>query len=354
MSSPARPEVGKEEYLSKSSGIGGKLRKLPEDFEVLEFIETDTDPHWNWARENKRGKHYIVKITAKNWDTHVLVKELSRRLDIGQRAIGFAGTKDKRAVSKQHFSLMASAEKIEKLEINNVEIELVHRTVKPIRLGNLIGNKFKTKITETNGNEKKIKEIIEQLDGRFPNYFGIQRFGVARPITHLVGEKIVRGDYQGAVWDYLTKGGSETMGAEARESLRNNKDWKDALEKFPYNLLFERQMIGHLNRNQDDYIGALRQLPESLSKMLVHSYQSLIFNRVLDQRIREGIDIQRPQIGDNVIPADNYGGPDQRKIIQVTERNQAKLEKRCNEGKAWVAGLLPGVKSEYTNGSQGR
>ena len=353
MSSPARPEVGKEEYLSKSSGVGGKLRKSPEDFEVQEFIETGTGSHWNWARENKGGKHCIVRITAKNWDTHVLVKELSRRLDIGQRAIGFAGTKDKRAVSKQYFSLMAPTKKIEKLEINNVEIELEHRTVKPIRLGNLIGNKFKTRITETKGNEKKIKEIIEQLDGRFPNYFGIQRFGAARPITHLVGEKIVRGDYQGAVWDYLTKGGSETMGAEARESLRNNKDWKDALEKFPYNLLFERQMIGHLNRNRDDYIGALRQLPESLSKMLVHSYQSLIFNRVLDQRIREGMDIQRPQIGDNVIPADNYGGPDQRKIIQVTERNQAKLVKRCNEGKAWVAGLLPGVKSEYTNGAQG-
>ena len=255
-------------------------------------------------------------------------------------------------IRDRYFSLRAPVEKVDKLEINNVEIELMHRAVKPIRLGNLIGNKFKTRITETSGNEKKIKEIIKQLDGRFPNYFGIQRFGVTRPITHLVGEKIVSGDYQGAVWDYLTKGGSEAMGGEARESLRNNKDWKEALEKFPYNLLFERQIIGHLNRNRDDYIGALRQLPESLSKMLVHGYQSLIFNRVLDQRIREGIDIQRPQIGDNVIPADNYGGPDQRKIIQVTERNQAKLEKRCNEGKAWIAGLLPGIKSEHTNGVQ--
>ena len=265
MSSPARPEVGREEYLSKISGIGGKLRKLPEDFEVQEFIETDTGPHWNWARENEEGKHCIVRITAKNWDTHVLIKELSKRLDIGQRAIGFAGTKDRRAVSKQYFSLRVPVEKVDKLEINNVEIELMHRAVKPIRLGNLIGNKFKTRITETSGNEKKIKEIIKQLDGIFPNYFGIQRFGVVRPITHLVGEKIVSGDYQGAVWDYLTKGGSEAMGGEARESLRNNKDWKEALEKFPYNLLFERQIIGHLNRNHDDYIGALRQLPESLS-----------------------------------------------------------------------------------------
>jgi len=283
----------------------------------------------------------------------MLVKELSRRLGIGQRAIGFAGTKDKRAISTQYFSLMASTEKIKKLEINNVDLELIHRTIKPIRLGNLVGNKFKIKITGTDGNKKKINDILGQLNGGFPNYFGIQRFGAVRPITHLVGEKIVRGDYQGAVWDYLTKDGPDTMGAEAREFLKENKDWKAALEKFPYNLLFERQIIGHLSRNKDDYIGALGQLPESLSKMLVHGYQSLIFNRVLDQRLREGLDIQKPLIGDNVIPADNYGGPDQRKIIEVTERNQAKLEKRCGEGKAWIAGLLPGARSEHTEGVQG-
>ena len=353
MSSPVRPEVGNEEYLVENEGIGGKLRITPEDFEVLEFIETNTSPHWAWAQEKKDGRHCIVKITSKNWDTHMLVKEISKKLGIGQRAIGFAGTKDKRAVTTQYMSLMGPTERIKKLEIDNVELEFIHRTVKPIRLGNLIGNKFKIRITGTKGDKNKINEIIKQLDGGFPNYFGIQRFGAVRPITHLVGEKIVRGDYQGAVWDYLTKDGSDTMGAEAREFLKENKDWKAALEKFPYNLLFERQIIGHLSRNQDDYVGALGQLPENLSKMLVHGYQSLIFNRVLDQRIRKGLDIQRPLIGDNVIPADNYGGPDQRKIIEVTERNQAKLEKRCGEGKAWIAGLLPGARSEHTGGVQG-
>ena len=74
--------------------------------------------------------------------------------------------------------------------------------------------------------------------------------------------------------------------------------------------------------------------------MLVHSYQSLIFNRVLDQRIRQGEELNKPIIGDYIIPADNYGGPDQRKTIEVTNRNQAKLEKRCKEGKAWMMGSL--------------
>ena len=117
MSKPARPETGKEEYLSTTEGIGGKLRKVAEDFQVIEFIKTDSKPHWIWAKENKHGKHSIVRITAKNWDTHVLVKELAKELGIGQKAIGFAGTKDKRALTTQYFSVMAQQSKIEKIKL---------------------------------------------------------------------------------------------------------------------------------------------------------------------------------------------------------------------------------------------
>ena len=186
MALPARPEVGKERYLSKSKGVGGKLRKKPEDFKVNEIISNNDKSHWIWAKENNHGKHSIVKITAKNWDTHILVKELSKQLEIGQKAIGFAGTKDKRALTTQYFSLMAKRNKIEKLSLNDVEIEFCHRTIKPIRLGNLVGNKFTIKISDTNNND--IDTLIDELKEGFPNYFGIQRFGAIRPITHTVGE----------------------------------------------------------------------------------------------------------------------------------------------------------------------
>ena len=53
MNSPARPEVGKERYLSNSKGIGGKLRKKPEDFKVDEIISNN-------------DKVEIIK--SKNWN----------------------------------------------------------------------------------------------------------------------------------------------------------------------------------------------------------------------------------------------------------------------------------------------
>ena len=344
--------VGSESFFSKTSGIGGKLRKKSEDFNVEEVVSIPGRSHWIWMQDSSNGKHQIVKIKAKNWDTHVLVKELSRKLNIGQKSIGFAGTKDKRAITTQHFSVKTTMEKLSTVDLENIEIEFLHSSIKPIRLGNLVGNKFKIKVTNSS-NDDHISKIFSELEGFFPNYFGVQRFGAVRPITHIVGEKIVKGDYEGAVLDYLTLGSPNFAGHEGREYLLETKDFTKSLEKFPPHMLFERQLLGHLSRNEGDYTGALLQLPESLSKMLVHGYQSLIFNKVLDMRIKEGIDACLPQIGDYVMPADGYGGPDQRVTIEVTERNQSKLSKRCREGKAWVAGLLPGANSNFSKGRQG-
>ena len=344
--------VGSESFFSKTSGIGGKLRKKSEDFNVEEVVSIPGRSHWIWMQDSSNGKHQIVKIKAKNWDTHVLVKELSRKLNIGQKSIGFAGTKDKRAITTQHFSVKTTMEKLSTVDLENIEIEFLHSSIKPIRLGNLVGNKFKIKVTNSSNNDH-ISKIFSELEGFFPNYFGVQRFGAVRPITHIVGEKIVKGDYEGAVLDYLTLGSPNFAGHEGREYLLETKDFTKSLEKFPPHMLFERQLLGHLSRNEGDYTGALLQLPESLSKMLVHGYQSLIFNKVLDMRIKEGIDACLPQIGDYVMPADGYGGPDQRVTIEVTERNQSKLSKRCREGKAWVAGLLPGANSNFSKGRQG-
>ena len=72
-------------------------------------------------QDNSNGKHQVVKIKAKNWDTHVLVRELSRKLNIGQKSIGFAGTKDKRAITTQHFSIKTSIENLSTIILEDIE-----------------------------------------------------------------------------------------------------------------------------------------------------------------------------------------------------------------------------------------
>ena len=47
-----------------------------------------------------------MDVEKTNWDTHHLVREMSRRLRISQKRFGWAGTKDKRAVTSQRISIM--------------------------------------------------------------------------------------------------------------------------------------------------------------------------------------------------------------------------------------------------------
>ena len=65
MSVVSQHVVGSESFFSKTPGIGGKLRKKSEDFEVEEVVSIPGRSHWIWMQDSPNGKHQIVKIKAK-------------------------------------------------------------------------------------------------------------------------------------------------------------------------------------------------------------------------------------------------------------------------------------------------
>ena len=342
------PEPGREPFLSSADGIAGRLRATPEDFAVA---ERELLPS-----EAADGRHTIVRVTARNRETNLLVRDLARALGIQPRAIGFAGTKDKRAVTTQLMSVRASPEALAAVALAGITLEPLHRTPKPLRLGQLRGNRFTIRVADAEEPESHVPAILVELAGRFPNYFGVQRFGASRPVTHLVGEALLRGDWQHAVETYISAPATEAADAsEARaaaEAARTHyRDTGDLAR--PGHLLFERQLVGHLLRQPDDWQGALQRLPPNLQQMFIHAAQSALFNAMVAQRLAQGLPLDRPEEGDIVLPADRHGGPDQRAPIAVTARNQPKLAKRCAEGKAWVTALLPGLSAPYAEGPQG-
>ena len=66
MSAVSQHVVGSESFFSKTTGIGGKLRKQSEDFKVEEVVSIPGRSHWIWMQDSSNGKHQIVKIKAKN------------------------------------------------------------------------------------------------------------------------------------------------------------------------------------------------------------------------------------------------------------------------------------------------
>ncbi|HDM67191.1 MAG TPA: tRNA pseudouridine(13) synthase TruD [Thermoplasmatales archaeon] len=343
-------DIGIEVFLTTTPGIGGKIRSVPEDFIVVEESEL--------PKPVEGGRYTIAIITTRNWETNHLIRELSRRLHISRRRISFGGTKDKRAKTTQAFCFSnVPKEKIESLDIKDVEIRDVYQADKPINIGDLQGNRFDIIIRDISRevSEKQIEDILGEIKehGGFPNFFGIQRFGVVRPITHLVGKQLVLANFKEAVWIYLTwvDEKEEEAAKTARETLRETNDYKEALKLFPVSLRFERAMLNHLVAKPNDYIGALQTLPRNLLTMFISAYQSYLFNKILSRRILRGLPINQAVVGDIVIPIRRGKLCDEE--IPVTERNLDKVNRQLLRGKGFVSGVLLGSESRLAKGEMG-
>ncbi len=275
----AEKNVGIEVYITPTPGMGGQIKVDPEDFYVEEIAEI-----------NCNGQNYaVIRVKKKNWDTIRLAKEIAKSLGISRNRVSFAGTKDKRAVSVQYFSIYdVKKEDIEKIRIKDVEIEFVGYSNRAIQLGDLLGNHFKIKVVNYRDGEifEKTLESLKELGT--PNFFGLQRFGSTRFVTHEVGKLILQRKYEEALWSYVAKPFALENDEirKIREDLWNSRDAKLGLKLLPKHLNYERSLLQSLREGKNE-LQALLSLPKNLKMMFVHAYQSYIYNRLLSERIRE-------------------------------------------------------------------
>lgn len=346
-------DLGLELFLTDDiPGIGGKLRMTPEDFEVEEIsILPPEDPE---------GRFVIAKVWHRNWEANRLVRRLSTNLRVSRAKIGFAGTKDGRSVATQLMSFDAPIDSVQGLSIPDVAVSDAYRAKRAISIGDLVGNRFAIRAAELRGDvdvAKTCAEVRRRLEeaGGFPNFFGVQRFGSIRPITHLVGKDLIRGDFEGAVMRYVANPMEDenSDANDARRALQESRDFERAFREFPQKLTFERTMITYLKDRPGDYLGALRTLPKNLLMMFVHAYQSYLFNRILSERIRSGMSIREPEVGDLILPLSKTNVPDHDNPIPVTEGNLQKAAKSAVDGKAFVSGLIFGTMSGFAEGRMG-
>ncbi len=347
-------DLGIEGYLTTTPGVGGTIKGSADDF-VVEEIPAPPPVAAD-------GRYTIASVRVRDWETNRLVRQLAKSLHISRRRIGYAGTKDKRARTTQLFSLEGvEPEAVASLRLKDLEVLETFRSSRPLELGDLVGNRFRIVVRDLGLPEPDAKaaaaETARQVvaAGGFPNFFGVQRFGSVRPITHVVGKHIVRGEFHEAVQTYAANpiAGEDPESFEVRAALEASGDVKGALHDYPRNYTFEKAILNHLAVHPNDDVGALRVLPLSLLIMFVHAYQSFLYNRILSERMRRGLPIREPVEGDLVLPADRRGLPDRERTIEVTADNLDRVAARCREGKAWVSGVLYGSETAFADGEMG-
>ena len=165
-------------YLTQDlPGIGGKIRKTPDSFIVEEIpLYEPLDI----------GKHLYINITKENLTTRQVQEKIANIFNISVKNVGFSGMKDKNARTTQTFSISEydNIEKAKELIESNLAVKVnwlrFHKN--KLRIGHLLGNKFKILISdlEISNDEalERTKKIIEEIKKNgLPNFFGPQRFG---------------------------------------------------------------------------------------------------------------------------------------------------------------------------------
>ncbi len=282
-------------FLSRNSGTGGQTKADPEDFVVEEItgkgvtLERDRRYSASDLGENEvpEGRFTTFVLQKRQWNTVQAVTSIAKALDHGKKSAGYAGTKDRNAVTVQLASVFgATPDQVMALRIKDLAINGAWRS-NGVEMGSNIGNAFRIAISDA-GKPENAGETIDELNGKMPNYFDRQRFG-SRLNNAKIGLEIMRGNFENATMLFLTDttGERNQDAVEARKRLAREREFGDALAYFPRYLKNERYVLQHLGGNGRDYAGALRKLPRGISLMFIHAVQSLLFNLEVENRIEE-------------------------------------------------------------------
>lgn len=364
--------LGIEAYVTGSQGIGGAIRQRVEDFAVEEVLvdgsKAEISPSGNIVRQGvlgssgARNRFLLCVLVKRNWDTLSAVKTVADQLGISMGRISIGGMKDARAVTAQYVTVEGvSAEEVRKVKVKDIELRPVGCFHSEHSSYYVLGNSFRIVISAIGHTKDAVKKQIAQATrgfgsiGGVPTFFGHQRFGTTRPITHLVGKAIVNGNLEEAAMLFLAKSSPDEHPSSrmAREQLLTTGDFKRSLQCFPKQLRYERLMLAHLAEKPEDYAGAFRRLPTKLQKLFIQAYQSYLFNRFLSKRIKSKIPLNRVEVGDYVVGVERSGLPMVMVHKAVSAGTLGEINKAMEAGRMRLALPLVGFRREASGGCQG-
>lgn len=152
--------------------LAARIRSVPEDFLVEEMPAFE--PHGE-------GEHLLLTIEKRGLNTSDAARRLAAWAGLRDMAIGYAGMKDRHAVTRQRFSVHLPkrvAPDVASLQADDFKVlEAVWHNRKLPR-GALAGNRFVLTLREVVGGRDAIEARLVQIAARgLPNWFGGQRFG---------------------------------------------------------------------------------------------------------------------------------------------------------------------------------
>lgn len=267
-------------YSTRFEGIGGSIKLKNEDFKVLELL-VDSISNNISSFTDKSYRFPVFLLHKSGMDSNHAIIEISNQL--GTR-IKVLGIKDSKADTMQYAT--SDGKKFREGKTTHTNLTLLGYSRQSLKKSHIMGNQFQIKIS--NITKSNISEFIPEIRN-IPNFYGLQRFGSERLVTHLVGREIIKRNFKRAVELFLchTTEYDTQFSKEIREKCRDPNNYGRVVKIIPRGMDLERNILRALI-NGKDYIGALRSVPINIRRLFVHAYQAYMFNQTLSCIIRDG------------------------------------------------------------------
>ncbi|MCX4187805.1 tRNA pseudouridine(13) synthase TruD [Methylophaga sp. OBS4] len=148
------------------------IRNQTEHFQVDEQLPFEPEG---------QGGHVMLRIQKTHTNTDWLAKQLACFANVAEVAVGFAGMKDRHAVTTQWFTVnMEGMEEPDwyQFDSENWQIKQLTRHNKKLKRGVLSGNHFKITLADLQGEQQQWQQNLQRIQQQgVPNYFAEQRFG---------------------------------------------------------------------------------------------------------------------------------------------------------------------------------
>jgi tRNA pseudouridine13 synthase len=159
-------------YAHGMPPLAAQLRSTPEDFLVEEILGYEADGE---------GEHALLWVEKRGANTDWVARELARFAGVPPVAVGYAGLKDRHAVTRQAFSVqLAGKADPDWFAFPHADVKVLAaaRHKRKLKRGALRGNRFVLVLRQVEGDRARAEEVLGRIAARgVPNYFGEQRFG---------------------------------------------------------------------------------------------------------------------------------------------------------------------------------
>lgn len=279
-------KIGIKVYSTSFDGIGGKIRIKPEDFEVSEIISEKS-----FDSIKQQDGYAIFKLKKKKIDTSHALSDIFKKKGIRLKALGL---KDASAITEQFVCANNKGDSVDSFSSEKYSLKKIGYVTKPLSKKDMLANHFKIKISAPSGNISEFQDFDKVL-----NFYGYQRFGSKRPVTHLIGKAIMQKNFKKAV-DLIvsfTSSYDSKENTEIREKLIDKSNYRQYFDHIPPQMDIERIVIREMIEH-DDSQRAIRAVPLALRRFYVQAYQSFLFNHSLSAAFSDGENMFEAQEGD--------------------------------------------------------